>query len=194
MRMNVWLAGFGLMVAVGAGVAAQQGGTLDLIPPVSDLKFIEIWRPASGKGQTQIVGTVIDIQQVSVAKVTVRLRDLNTGAVLEETDTNENGEFQFEPLEPSAYVGEMVLAGGYVVATSNAVSLARYETVQTVIQLPGRWDTAARNVVMAQNMAAFVGMSSATTLTAATLRLAVNQNIAPVDSGEPVSPDSPVSR
>ncbi len=106
------------------------------------------------------------------------------------SEANEQGKYLFEIVEPGTYVVEMVLVDGYIVALSNAGSLAWYETLQTVIQLRGRWDTATRNVVMAQNMTAFAGMSSATTMTAATLTLAVAQNIAPVDAGEPVSPVS----
>jgi hypothetical protein len=37
-----------------------------------------------------------------------------------------------------------VMADGYVVGLSNAGSLARFETLQTVIQLPGRWSGRGR--------------------------------------------------
>ncbi len=185
MRKVIWLVGFGLLLAVGGGAAAQQGG---LVPPPSTLTFSEAWRPSTVTGLTQIIGMVIDIRQVPVPNVKVQLRNLNTGEVEQEAATNEKGEYLFAVVEPGTYVVEMVLIGGYVVALSNAGSLARYETLQTVVQLPGRWDVLARNIVMTQKMADFIGMSSETTMTATTLTLATDQNIAPVDSGEPVSP------
>ena len=39
----------------------------------------------------------------------------------------------------------MVMVDGYVVALSNAGTIARYETLQTVVQLPGRWDAHAEH-------------------------------------------------
>jgi hypothetical protein len=185
MRTKNWLAGSALILALGGGVAAQQGG---LVPPSPTLTFSEVWRPSTVTGLTQVIGIVIDIRQVPVANAKVQLRNLNTGQVEQQADANEKGEYQFAVVEPGTYVVEMVLIGGYVVALSNAGSVARYETLQTVVRLPGRWDILANNVVMMQKMTDFVGMSSATTMTAATLTLAVDQNIAPVDAGEPVSP------
>jgi hypothetical protein len=82
----------------------------------------------------------------------------------------------------------MVLVDGYIVALSNAVSVDRYQTRQTVVRLPGRWDGAASRVVPIQNLANYFGMSSQATMTAATLQLAVDLNIAAADPGEPVSP------
>lgn len=186
MRTRIWLAGFGLIVAVSAGVFAQQG--FGQVPPLSGLRLTEPWRPASGKGQTEVIGAVVDIRQVRVAMASVQLRDLNSGLVQQETETNQNGEYLFVVPEPGTYVVEMVLDGGSIVALSNAGSVARYETLQTVVQLPGRWNASARSVVMEQSMTDFVGMSSAATMTAATLTIAAGQNITPVDAGEPVSP------
>jgi hypothetical protein len=183
MSTRISLVCVGLIMAVAAGVPAQQ-----MIPPEPSLRFVEVWRPATVTGQTQIIGSVIDIRQVPVANARVRLRNLNTGKIEQETTTNEKGEYAFQLVEPGTYVVEMVIADGTIIALSNAGALQRFETLQTVVQLPGRWNIASRNVEMVQNVSDFAGMSSASTMTAATLTLAGEQNIAPRDAGEPVSP------
>lgn len=187
MSTHHFTAALGLIIATSAGLAAQ--GTIYRVqPPISGLRFAETWRPTTTSGDTKIIGTVIDIRQVPVTKVKVQLRNLLTGEVQEVTESNENGEYEFSVTEPGTYVVEMVLVDGYVIALSNAGSLARYETLQTVVQLAGRWDSLAANVVIPTSMTSFVGMSAATTMTADTLAMAAQQNIAPVDAGEPVSP------
>jgi hypothetical protein len=150
---------------------------------------VQVWRPTTTvTGQTQIIGVVIDIRQVPVARAKVRLRNLNTGLIEQEAETNDQGEYTFRIPEPGTFVVEMVQTDGTIIALSNAGALARYETLQTVVQLPGRWDIAASSVVLITNVSDFVGMSSALTMTAATLTMAVEQNVTPLDPGEPVSP------
>jgi hypothetical protein len=161
-------------------------------PPPSGVTFTEPYRPPN-RGATRVIGTVIDIRQVPVANARVQLRDLTTGAVLTQADTNENGEYAFELDESGTYIVEMVMVDGYIVALSNAGSLARYETMQTVVQLPGRWDVSGRTVIPTNDATAFFGLSSATSITATTLQIASDQDIRPIDSGEAVSSNSPSS-
>jgi len=134
------------------------------------------------------VGSVIDIRQIPVAGVTIQLRNLDTGNVDQKVDSNELGEYEFAVDESGTYIVEMVMADGYIVGISNAGSLARFETLQTVVQLPGRWDAATRVVVMQQNMTAFVGMSAETTMTATSIQIAVDHNVRPANPGISVSP------
>lgn len=177
----------GLIIATSTGLAAQ--GTVRRVqPPTSGLRFAQAWLPPTTRGDTKIIGTVIDIRQVPVSGAKVQLRNLVTGEIQQEAESNDNGEYEFTVVDPGTYVVEMVLVDGYVIALSNAGTLARYETLQTVVQLSGRWDSLAASVVMPTNMTNFVGMSAAATMTADTLALAAQQNIAPVDAGEPVSP------
>jgi len=102
-----------------------------------------------------------------------------------------NGEYQFVVEEPGTYVVEMAMVDGYVLALSNAGTLSRYETLQTVVRLPGRWDGTLNRMSIPQNPVNFLGMSAVTTMTATTLALAADMNVAPVDPGEPVSPQQP---
>jgi hypothetical protein len=84
-----------------------------------------------------------------------------------------------------------VLLNGSVLALSNAGSLSRFETLQSDVSLPGRWEGMTRGMVMPRNTSTFMGMSAATTMTAETVRMALEQRIHAVDSGEPVSPFKP---
>lgn len=188
-RINSFV--WGLILLSGAGLTAQSGVRL-VQPPRPGVTLAEAWRPANtNSSDTKIIGTVIDIRQVPVAYARVQLRNLGTGRVTGQSEANDNGEYEFLVEDPGTYVVEMTMVDGYVLALSNAGSLARYETLQTVVQLPGRWNAALRNMTIPQNPADFLGMSAQTTMTAATLTLAAEQNIAPVDAGEPVSPVRP---
>jgi hypothetical protein len=170
-----------------SGVLAQSG-SIRLIPPTaSGVKFAQPWRPSGTTGDTMIVGTVIDVRQVPVAYAKVQLRSLLTGIVQQDVESNEYGEYTFAVETPGTYVVEMVRVDGYVLALSNAGSLARFETLRTLVQLPGRWDLQLRNMVMPRNTTSFLGMSAQRTMTAATVNLALDMKIAPVNAGEPVS-------
>ena len=175
-------------LGVTSSALLAQSGSIRLIPPTAPgVKFAQPWRPAGIAGDTLIIGTVIDVRQVPVAYAKVQLRSLVTGTVQQEGEANEYGEYKFAVETPGTYVVEMVVVDGYVLALSNAGSLARFETLRTLVQLPGRWDMQLRNMVMPQNTASFFGMSAQNTMTAATVNLALDMKIAPVNSGEPVS-------
>lgn len=191
MSKKLLMAVCGLTLIASAGLVAQRGtirsGNSGLVAPT----FAERWRPANLGGQTRIIGTVIDIRMVPVANTRVQLRSLINGTVQQSVDTNENGEYSFDVDDPGTFVVEMSLTDGQVVALSNAGTLGRYETLRTVIQLPGRWDSTLRTMVMPQNAVNFVGLGSANTMTQATLTAAVDQNITPINPGVPVSAITP---
>jgi hypothetical protein len=135
-----------------------------------------------------VIGTVIDILQVPVAYARVQLRDLKSGIVLANGDTDQLGEYEFTQVEPGTYVVEMLVGDNYIVALSNAGTLARYATLNTVVQLPGRWDTKLRTVIGIVAVSNFFGIGSNNSMTASTLNMAADHEIRPVDAGEPVSP------
>lgn len=186
-----------VIVALTASAVAQQGGalirredpaTVERQIERSAITFGAPWRPAGQNSATLVVGTVIDARQMPVPNVTVQLRNLETGVVEQTTESTDVGEYAFEIEIPSTYVVEMVLLDGYVIALSNAGSVARYETLTTVVQLPGRWNVGSRNMFPIQNVASFFGLSAATTMTATTINIAVDDSIAPENAGIPVSP------
>lgn len=172
-----------LSLAGGTTLLAQQS----FIPAPTGVRRVETWRPQSATGDTRVIGMVIDIGQQRVAYARVQLRNLTNGLIEQETTADGNGDYVFLVPNPSTYVVEMVMVDGYIVALSNAGSVGRYETMMTMVQLPGRWDAAGR-VQVPQRAADFFGMSSQATMTATTLQIATGLNIQPADPGEPVSP------
>ena len=180
-----------VVAMIASEVAALDAqGTATLVRQRQGVTFAESWRPI-GSGQTRVIGQVIDILQAPVASARVQLRNLISGGLEGSGATDANGEYVFTVDHPGSYVVEMTTVDGLVLALSNAGALARYETLQTVVTLPGRWDGPLRGMVMPRNATSFVGMSAATTMTAQTVQIALEQSIQPVDSGEPVSPFKP---
>jgi hypothetical protein len=180
-----------LVGALTISVAAEQrrGEVVLVRPPASPVRFAGPWRPAgSPDTATRVVGSVVDIRQVPVSHVRVQLRDLKNGALLKEDETDEKGQYEFTLLEPSTYVVEMLSGNSTVVAVSNAGAIGRYQTLQTVIFLPGRWDFGTRSFTMPVPPSSFFGLGSARSMTSSTIVLANNLEIRPMDAGEPVSP------
>ena len=142
------------VVATGAGVLAQSG-TIRLVPaPKQAVRFAQPWRTTTAGGETKIVGSVVDARQVPVAHVMVQLRRLLDGKVEQVAESDDNGNYQFIVENPGTYVVETVMADGSVLGLSNAASLRRYETLNTVVQLSGRH--AWRNKTAAPATVAFV--------------------------------------
>ena len=184
MKTKIVAALCALAVTSAATLVAQQS----FIPAPTGVRRAESLRTESGSHVIRITGTVIDIRQQPVAYARVQLRNLLLGVVEQATTANGNGEYVFVVATAGTYVVEMVLANGHVVALSNAGTVGSSQTMQTVVQLPGRWDATSGRMVMPQNVTNFFGMSSQSTMTAATLQLATEMNIAATDPGEPVSP------
>ena len=174
-----------LILIASVSTLAQQSFT----PARSGVRGWEPYTPEGTRRATRVVGTVIDIGQVPVAHAKVILRDLVTGKAEQEGESNDNGEYEFTVLQPSTYVVEMQMMDGSILALSNAGALGRSETLNTVVQLPGRWEAGRAQMVMPQNLSNYFGMSAQTSMTAATLQAASDQNIKPADAGEPVSPN-----
>ena len=156
MRKHVIVAICGLMAVCAAGTSAKQG-VASLVPRVQSLKFAEPWRPNRGNGATRVIGSVIDVRLVPVAGARVQLRNLTTGAIDLTSESDANGEYEFAMETSGSYVVEMVRVDGYLVSLSNAGTVARFETLQTVIQLPGRWDAVVKNLVAQRNFTGFMG-------------------------------------
>jgi hypothetical protein len=172
----------------GATVTAQSVWVRRVQPPPSGVRLIEPWKPADSDGATRIIGNVIDIAHVPVAYARVQLRNLTTASIDDVQQADANGNYEFIVEMPGTYVVEMASLDGYVIALSNAGSLARYETLRTVVQLPGRWDSSSGAVLATQNMSSFFGLSAANSMTATTLSLAAEESLNTIEAGEPVSP------
>src|SRR5688572_21220551 len=156
-----------LLIAMAAGLDAQ--GTATLSRQRQGVNFAEGWRPPNTTGETRVIGQVIDVRQMPVAYARLQLRNLINGKLQQGAESDANGEYQFAVDEPGTYIVEMDMVDGYVIALSNAGTLARFETLRTLVRLPGRWDGLGRGMVMPQPVTNFFGMSAATTMTAQTI-------------------------
>ena len=118
-------------------------------------------RPARD-GDTKIIGTVIDIRQVPVANAQAAAAQSRRPATSNRKATsNENGEYEFTVAEPGTYVVEMVLVDGYVVALSNAGSLAPLrDAADASCSCPAAGIRRRSAWSMPQNVATFFGMSA----------------------------------
>jgi hypothetical protein len=176
------------MIATSTTLGAQVGtiSRADRAKPA--LRFNEALPSAPAARETMIVGLVIDVSRVPVPDAMVRLRNIVSGDVVQESQANDDGEYRFLVAEPGTYVVEMVLANGHVAALSNAAALERYQTLQTLVRLPGRWNSVNRTVRAPYRTMDILGAGGARTLTADTLIIAVQRNISALDAGEPVSP------
>jgi hypothetical protein len=150
--------------------------------------FAQPWRTPGTSGVTRVIGEVIDLRSDRVAGAKVQLRNLYSGTVERSARTAADGSYEFPVEEPGTFVVEMLSENGSIVALSNAGSLLRYETLHTVVQVPGIWDASADAVVVRPSAIDFFGMGAAATMTAATIGIAGGENIGPADPGIPVTP------
>ena len=176
------------LLVAGITLTAQSMSVRRVQPPPPGARLVEPWQPAGSDRATRIIGNVIDIRHTPVAYARVQLRNLTTTQIDDVKQADGSGNYEFIVELPGTYVVEMASLNGYVIALSNAGSLARYETLRTVVQLPGRWDFSRGVMYMTQNMSSFFGMSAANSMTATTLSLAAEQSLSTIEAGEPVSP------
>lgn len=174
-----------LVALTGATAVAQQA----FVPARQGVRSWQSLLPKGRGSDARVIGTVTDITRTPVAYARLVLRDLVSGNVEQEGTSNDKGEYEFSVLDPSTYVVEMISLAGNVVAVSNAGAIGRAETLQTTVQLPGRWESGRSQMVMPQPISNYFGMSAQTSMTAGTLQLAIDQRISTSDAGEPVSPN-----
>lgn len=172
-------------LAAGSGAAQTQRSANSLVPPAPRIQQVErLARDAAGGNR--IIGSAIDSRGLPISKAHLQLRNLQNGQIVLQSETSDVGEYSFGLVESGTYVVELN-PNGAVIALSDAVTLGGGELVQTVIQVPGRWDPASRSVVLEPSLAQFLGASAADTMAGETMTHAASQGITSVDAGEPVS-------
>lgn len=176
-----------LVIAAGVLINAQSGTVRYVPPQPRPVRLIESFRP-EGRGDTKVIGAIIDMRQAPVGRARVQLRDLSNGAIVQQGVSDEAGEYEFTSVDAGTYVVEMLGSIGQIVGLSNAVPLAQFQTINTLIQLQGHWDVERKALIIPQSKLRFIGMSASATMTAATIQFAANADVPPADPGEPVSP------
>lgn len=101
-------------------------------------------RSASAAATATVQGVVWDSTNAPVAKVTTRLRDIQTGGAGETVVTTERGEFRFDTVKSGSYVVEVVAGSGKVIAVGLRFSVEPGETVATFVRLPSERRLLAR--------------------------------------------------
>src|SRR5436190_8234931 len=97
-----------LAILVLAAAALDAQGTATLVRQRQSVSFAEPLRRANteASSETRIIGQVIDIRQIPVAHVQLRLRNLLDGTVGQRAESNENGEHAYLIDEHGTYVDE----------------------------------------------------------------------------------------
>ncbi len=86
-----------------------------------------------------LIGTTRSFNNSPISNARLRLRSITNGRIEAQLTSDAEGRFAFRAIEPGTYVVEMMEAAtGAVVATSQAVTVASSEIMQTLIRLPGR--------------------------------------------------------
>jgi hypothetical protein len=104
---------------------------ISMMTPVSSV--FAAASPVQGPPEGSVSGTASTSTGQTVAKATVRLRNLTTGQVSGTTVSDAAGSFSFSGLSASNYVVEVVNAAGEIVGTSASIAVAAGAAVSGVV-------------------------------------------------------------
>jgi len=167
---------FGHFAAVGVLVGLVVGNTVDASaqPKVPSL----LYGTRAARGST-IHGNAMSPIDRGLSFVTVRLRDVRFGRIVDLTKTDNSGMFMFGDVEPSSYVVELMGNDQKTtLAASQILNVNSGEAVSVIVKLPFRVSQFSK--VIGQTKA-----SALTVLSAA----AASGVLAAVVTGQPISPE-----
>ena len=72
-----------------ATITAQSVSVRRVLPPSSGVRLLAPWLPGNVRGVTRVIGNVIDIRQMPIARTRVQLRNLNTSQITAVQDTDD---------------------------------------------------------------------------------------------------------
>ncbi|MBI3466501.1 MAG: carboxypeptidase regulatory-like domain-containing protein [Planctomycetes bacterium] len=128
-----------LMAVIMAGMfeplSAGQG---QRIPSVGSPTVRRSGANAAGDSTSVIAGQALNSDRTPLAFARVRLRNLDSGAVIEKTASDHLGEFSFLVVSRGNYVAELFDDTDRVVAVGEALTVEPGQTVGTLILLPAR--------------------------------------------------------
>ena len=131
--------------------------------------------PAGGGNMSVITGQVLDANRAPVAFARVHLRDLDSGAIMDQASANHAGEFSFIVPGRGMYIAELYDETGVVLAASSAVTVEAGQSVGVVILMPSKIPTLAG--LFGNSAAALVSAAAGAGITAVS------------STGEPLSPE-----
>ena len=164
-----------LIAAIVAGVLEPLRAGQQIPSPISPTVRRSITNAAGGSTSV-IAGLVLQADRTTPAAFSrVRLRNLDSGAVIDKTATDHLGEFTFLVPSRGNYIAELFNDTGHVLAASDALSVEAGQTVGTLIVLAAR----------APSFAGLFGNSAAAIMSAA-----AGAGITAVTAtGQPLSPE-----
>ena len=122
-----------------------------------------------------IAGQVLNADRTPLAFARVRLRNLDSGAIIDKTAADHLGEFSFLVPSRGNYVAELFDAADRVLAVGEAVTVEAGQTVGTLLLLSAR--TVSFGGLFGNSAAALVSAAAGAGITAVTA------------TGQPLSPE-----
>jgi len=106
-------------------------------------RFVDVAAQALNQAAgSNISGTVIRRDRTTVANACLRLRNVDTNAIVARTTSDGSGAFSFSASERGTYLVEAIDCGnGGVLAVSDALNLGASPTLRTVVVLPADKET-----------------------------------------------------
>lgn len=129
----------------------------------------------AGSTTAVIAGQALNSDRTPFAFARVRLRNLDSGAVIDKTSADHLGEFSFLVVSRGNYVAELFDATDRVVATGEPLTVEAGQTVGTLILLPAQLPSFAG--LFGNSAAAIVSAAAGAGITAVTA------------TGQPLSPE-----
>jgi hypothetical protein len=142
---------------------------------------------AAAQQTGSISGTAADASNQSLAKQTVRARNVSNGQVAGTAQTNAAGQYSISGLQPGQYIIEIVDAQGAVVATSGTVTLSAGSLAATGVLVTSKVTAAGLGAGIVGGTAGSF-LTSATGLSILAIAGGVGLTTAVVTLNDPASP------
>lgn len=164
-----------LMAIIMAGVPEPLSAGQRIPSAVGSTVRRSLSNAVANSAAAVIAGQVLNPDRTPLAFARVRLRNLDSGAVIEKTSADHLGEFSFLVVSRGNYVAELFDDADRVVAAGEALTVEAGQTVGTLILLPARLPSFAG--LFGNSAGAIVAAAAGAGITAVTA------------TGQPLSPE-----
>jgi hypothetical protein len=149
---TAWIAAAGLMMPA---LALSQPAAAGRVSPAA---------MSVGVGSTMVSGAAFHADNTPIPRAKLRLRSIESGAIAGATDANGAGQFVFKDMVPGIYIVELVSTNARILAISNALAIARGESLTTFVRETSRpaslRDLFANSSVAISSAAAAMGVTA----------------------------------
>ena len=159
-----------------AGIFVEPLGAGQRVPTtVSPTVRRSLSNAGADNNAAVIAGQALNSDRTPLAFARVRLRNLDSGAIIEKTSADHLGEFSFLVVNRGNYVAELFDDTDRVIAAGEALTVEVGQTVATLILLPARLPSFA--ALFGNSAGAIVSAAAGAGITAVTA------------TGQPLSPE-----